>query len=84
VQNLDPKDKPTLNFLNDFFTEQQLADELGRTVRTLRRWHELRLGPPRTVCGRLILYRKTSAAEWLRAREEQLSRVCLGERRRKP
>ena len=57
-------------FLENFLTEQELAQALGCTVRTLRRWHVQRIGPPRTVCGRLIFYRRTSLDNWLKSHEQ--------------
>ena len=60
------------NFLSaDFFTEKQLAQELDVTTRTLRRWHNLRTGPPRTLIGPKIYYRKQSVFRWLVAREQE-------------
>ncbi len=56
----------------DFYEEHVLAEQLGVTDRTLRRWHALRIGPKRTVCGRAILYKKSTVMEWLLAREERL------------
>jgi hypothetical protein len=55
----------------DFFSEQQLGVELNVTLRTLRRWQQLRIGPPRTRVGRRILYRKTAVIQWLVNREQQ-------------
>jgi hypothetical protein len=58
-------------FVTDFYTDEELAQNLRVTTRTLRRWHDLRFGPPRTVLGRKILYRKESVIGWLIAREEK-------------
>jgi hypothetical protein len=55
----------------DFFSEQQLGVELNVTLRTLRRWQQLRIGPPRTRVGRRVLYRKTAVIQWLVNREQQ-------------
>jgi hypothetical protein len=48
-----------------FFTEEELARELDRTTRTLRRWHSQRTGPPRTMIGSRIYYRRESVFRWL-------------------
>lgn len=56
--------------LTGYFTPEQLAAELNVHVRTLARWHALRIGPPRTMIGRKPLYRRSSAQEWLRQREQ--------------
>jgi uncharacterized protein (DUF4415 family) len=58
--------------LIEFFREDELAALLCVTVRTLRRWHSLRTGPPRTVISRAIYYRKQAVLEWLLAKEERL------------
>ncbi len=47
-----------------------LAKNLGVSTRTLDRWHSLRIGPPRTVIGKTILYRREAVSEWLRSRED--------------
>jgi hypothetical protein len=54
-----------------FFTKEELAGELGRNMRTLDRWEALGIGPPRTLVGRKILYRRTSVQRWLAAQENQ-------------
>ena len=56
--------------LADYLSEEQLAVELDVTVRTLIRWHNLGIGPPRTMVGRTPRYRRGSTQEWLRRREE--------------
>jgi hypothetical protein len=57
--------------LDDYFTEKQLALTLGRDVRSIRRWHALRTGPPRIRVGKVILYRKSSVALWLEQHESR-------------
>ena len=56
---------------DDYLTQQDLARELHVSVRTLARWHVERIGPPRIVVGRLLLYRRVAVREWLESREEQ-------------
>jgi hypothetical protein len=58
----------------EYIKPEQLAEELGISLRSLARWHSLRVGPPRVVIGRIILFRRAAVAEWLRAREEQTRR----------
>ena len=53
----------------EFLTREELAAELGRNPRTLDRWDVLGMGPPRTLVGRKILYRRASVHAWLRGRE---------------
>jgi hypothetical protein len=45
----------------------QLAEE----PRTLDRWEALGVGPPRTLVGRQVLYRRASVERWLAAQEQQ-------------
>jgi hypothetical protein len=56
---------------NLYYEESELARELKVDVRTLRRWANLRCGPPRTMVGRRILYKKTSVLQWLIDREQR-------------
>ena len=51
--------------LDEYFTEAELATQLKRDVRSLRRWDQMRVGPPRTLLGRTVLYRKESVRDWL-------------------
>ncbi len=60
------------NVLADYMGRNELAEQLGRCPRTLDRWDSLKIGPPRTVLGRRILYRRQAVAEWLRAQEEKI------------
>lgn len=63
------KDQSLLS--HEYLTPDGLARELGTSPRTLARWHAQRIGPPRTIIGRTILYRRKSVEAWLREREEQ-------------
>lgn len=58
-------------FGNEYFTLQGLAQHLGRTRRTLDLWHSRGYGPPRTMIGRTVLYRRESVSEWLRSLEQR-------------
>src|SRR5437762_12018056 len=55
--------------LSGFLTKEELAVELRRNKRTLDRWEVLGMGPPRTIVGRRILYRRSSVQRWLVAQE---------------
>lgn len=56
--------------LDGFLTEDECARELGRNPRTLRRWRDLRQGPPVTKLGRQTLYRREAVRAWLLSREK--------------
>lgn len=56
--------------LSEFLTKEELAEQLQRNPRTLDRWAVLRIGPPRTHVGRMVLYRRASVQKWLVAREQ--------------
>jgi hypothetical protein len=56
--------------------EFQTAEELGVSVRTLRKWRQLRIGPPYIEVGRQIHYRDESRAAWLKSREVQPVRTA--------
>jgi predicted DNA-binding transcriptional regulator AlpA len=60
----------------EYVTPEQLAAELGISVRTLHRWHTARQGqgPPRVVLGRVVIYRRSSVLAWIESREERLTR----------
>jgi Helix-turn-helix domain len=64
-----PSSVPSSDFLSDYFEEQEFAAVLDRDVRTVRRWHSKRTGPPRVRVGRKILYKKSSVARWLEQNE---------------
>jgi hypothetical protein len=51
--------------------EFETAEELGVSIRTLRKWRQLRIGPPWTAVGRQIFYDDSSRAAWLKSREIQ-------------
>jgi hypothetical protein len=51
--------------LSEFLTKEELATELRRSPRTLDRWAVLGVGPPRTLVGREIFYRRASVQDWL-------------------
>jgi excisionase family DNA binding protein len=70
-KNGNETNKPSFVIGAQFLTPDDLARELGASPRTLARWHSRRIGPPRTVIGRTILYRKEAVEAWLRGREER-------------
>lgn len=63
-----------VNPFDEYMTPCELAKSLKRSTRTLDRWHVMGIGPARTVVGRLILYRRSSVAQWLLQRETRRGR----------
>ena len=55
--------------LPGFYTEQEVAEMLGVSIRTLRNNSVRRKGPPRTVVNRHVFYRMKSFDTWLRTQE---------------
>jgi DNA-binding transcriptional MerR regulator len=62
---------PLSALLQGYVTPPQLAQQLGITLRTLRRWEQKRLAPPRTVIARQIFYRVSSVKSWMESREQR-------------
>lgn len=62
-------------FLAGFLTPSQLAQQFGISTRTLQRWEALRIGPPRIVVQRKVLYSTQSFLSWLSANENSNSRI---------
>jgi len=61
----------TASVLDGYVNREALAAQLRKSVRTLDRWETRRIGPPRTVCGSLVLYNIESVRQWLASREQQ-------------
>ena len=55
--------------LAGFVTPDALAARCNISRRTLARWHAKRIGPPRCVVGRLILYRVEAVDAWMAGKE---------------
>ena len=56
--------------LGEYMPKDELAKNLDRCSRTLDRWASLGIGPPRTILGRRVLYRRQAVTAWLLAQEE--------------
>jgi hypothetical protein len=68
--------------LDDYLTREQLAAELDKCIRTLDRWHAMRIGPPRVTIGRVPLYTRESVAAWIQKQEHDPAAAGAGRRRR--
>ncbi len=54
--------------LDDYLTRQELADELGISVRTLARQDAAREGPPSMSWGGRRIYHRERARQWFESR----------------
>jgi predicted DNA-binding transcriptional regulator AlpA len=61
-------------FPDTHYTQTELARKLGRSKRTLWRWESRGVAPPKTVLGRLVLYKKSSVEDWLAQQERRPGR----------
>jgi predicted site-specific integrase-resolvase len=59
------------SLLNEYFSREQLAAELGVHVKTLEVWDRFGKGPPATRFARKVLYRREGVTAWLQSRERQ-------------
>jgi len=64
----DPKDKPR-TLMVGWISRLDLAQELGLSVETLRRWEAQRMGPPSIRAGRKVYYRRSTVEAWLEDQE---------------
>lgn len=53
--------------LDGWFTEPELAAELNRHTRTLKRWRDARTGPPFSMMGESPVYNIEAVRRWLAA-----------------
>ena len=60
----------TKDVLDGYLTKADLAQQFGKSERTLDRWAALRTGPPRTVIGQTTLYDIEGVRAWLRDQRE--------------
>jgi DNA-binding transcriptional MerR regulator len=52
-------------------TEEQQAERLGKTVRTLRLWRQQGIGPAWIKAGKSVLYSEDSDVRWLKSLEQR-------------
>ena len=60
--------RKTAPVLADWISREELAEELGLKVDTLRRWDLKRIGPAFTKAGRRVLYSREAVNAWLKSR----------------
>ena len=56
--------------LAEWLTEDEVAAETGKKVRTLRSWRKQGKGPPFTRFGRTVKYRRDSLVAYFKSQEE--------------
>ncbi len=61
--------------LADYLTPAQLAEELGKSPRTIARWDRLRIGPPKTTIGKQSYYRREGVRDWMLRKERAQARA---------
>lgn len=53
-----------------YWDEEEYCKQIVKSRRTARRMEQERTGPPRTVIGRRVLYRKQAVIDWLASLEQ--------------
>ena len=61
----------TTSPLDDYIPRRELAQQLGKSTRTLDRWQLERRGPRRTKIGKSIFYHVSHVSEWLERQTEE-------------
>jgi len=64
-----PADTAVAEIKSKFLTEDQAADAVRHSRRTLIRWREQGTGPAFTRLGRRIVYRRDTLESWMRGQE---------------
>jgi hypothetical protein len=67
---------PLSSLLEGYITEKQLAELLGRTIRTLQLWRKERTGPPVTKIGATTFYEIEGVRAWLRSKSQPMPRAA--------
>jgi hypothetical protein len=68
--------QPLKHKIPGYTSEAEAAAELNISVRTLRKWRQLKIGPPWVEIGRQIHYPDESRAAWIRSRVVQPVRTA--------
>ena len=55
--------------LQDHFSAAEVAENLGKSPRTLQMWRTRGVGPPYVKIGHSLYYKKSALLAWLRAQE---------------
>ena len=57
------------SILSQYYTEEEVAQFLNKTINSLRADASRRKGAPRTVIGKRVLYNKNSFEAWILEKE---------------
>ena len=57
------------DLLSKYYTEEEVAEFLGKTINSLRADASRRKGAPRTVIGKRVLYNRNSFEAWILEKE---------------
>jgi hypothetical protein len=60
-------DHKVAGLLADYYREPELAQELKKHRRTIKRWRDLQIGPPFAMLGPEIIYPIATTKAWLAA-----------------
>lgn len=55
--------------MTDYLKPKDVADQLGISLRTLNRWHALRVGPARCRIYNTVVYREAAIETWVKENE---------------
>jgi hypothetical protein len=67
-------DQRGASLLGDYYRERDLARELNKHQRTIKRWRDLGIGPPYTLLGVEVVYPINKTKAWLAAGGTNLHR----------
>jgi hypothetical protein len=57
------------HLISQYYTEEEVAEFLNKTINSLRADASRRKGAPRTVIGKRVLYNKNSFEAWILEKE---------------
>jgi hypothetical protein len=57
--------------LRDYWSEVELAKEIKKSLRTIRKWRQRKIGPPFAMVGKTPVYPQHGARDWLKSLERQ-------------
>jgi hypothetical protein len=60
-----------MSILAGYIPEADLAQQIGKSVRTLEIWRQRREGPAWTKIGKSVFYNTEAVLAWLKSQEQQ-------------